>query len=213
MCVCCSRRLDFFGVNPGAFGVVIWSFEHVCTHVPIRLPEVDDYLLSSLDEESPAVPSHCDSCLQRMKGVSWHESWCYAERNDCCWEKIFWKLRILKSLSRRGTPEVIFSVALTPGKWIRTRRGKRPNEKTLSLGLAAPPEWGRASWAWKPLETLIHSTQHHTTLLPHLGLILLQSEGLTHSLGRMLLAVWGWDLKVWERAAFCKLILHNVSRR
>jgi hypothetical protein len=35
--------------------------------VPTRLPEVDHDLLSSSDEESPAVPFHCDSCLQRMK--------------------------------------------------------------------------------------------------------------------------------------------------
>lgn len=26
-------------------------------------------------------------------GVSWHESWCRAERNDYCWEKNFWKSR------------------------------------------------------------------------------------------------------------------------
>lgn len=68
------------------------------------------------------------------------------------------------------------------------QEGEKAKGKT-SMGLAAPQERGRASWAWKPLETLTHSTQHHTTLLPHLGLILLQSEGLTHSLGRMLLAV------------------------
>lgn len=49
--------------------------------MPTRLPEVDDYLLSSPDEESPAVPFHCDSCLQRMKeefpgmnhGAVWRE--------------------------------------------------------------------------------------------------------------------------------------------
>lgn len=50
-------------MNPRAFGVPIPSSEHV----PTRLPEVDDCFSSSSDEESPAVPFHCDSCLQRMK--------------------------------------------------------------------------------------------------------------------------------------------------
>lgn len=69
-CVCVPPKktcMIFCCVNPRAFGVLTWSFEHAYTHVPTRLLELADYLLHSSSEESPAVPFHCDSCLQRMK--------------------------------------------------------------------------------------------------------------------------------------------------
>lgn len=191
--------------------LVFWTCLYTCAYPPAR------------GRPRPLVQlrwgiSSCAFSLWLMSAEderrdSWHESWCCAERDDWCWEKNFWKPRIFKKVYQEELDQKEFSVLPSHLRSQSGQEGEKAKGKTFSMGLAAPQERGRASWAWKPLETLTHSTQHHTTLLPHLGLILLQSEGLTRSLGRMLLAVWGWDLKVWERAAFFKLILHNVSRR
>lgn len=173
-----------------------WTRLYTCAYPPAW---VDDYLLSSSDEESPAVPFHCDSCLQRMKEEFPGSDHGAVQREMAIvGRKASENPELFKKSIKKSWTRSILRCCLDTWEVNRDKKGEKVRWKTLSSWLAAPQERGRASWAWKPLEILTHSTQHHTTVLPHLGLILLQSEGLTHSPGRMLLAVWGWDLKVWE---------------
>lgn len=187
-----------------------WTRLYTCAYPPAW---VDDYLLSSSDEESPAVPFHVTHVCRGWKRsfLAWIMVLCREK-----WLLLVGKLlkiqNFLKSLSRRAGPEVFCGVVLIPGKWIRTRRGKRSGEKPcLHDWLHLRNEAGPVGLGnhWK-LSLTPHSTtpQSYPTLASFSC-----SRKVWHTLGGECSWLFEGGTSKCGRAATFKLTLPNGSRR